>query len=484
MKKRPVSCCLTSAVLLLFCELSFSAETTTENIFKPDFVKPSNTTTLQVKTLNQPIRGVLRFENMQYATTLPETPNLNQSNYLSAQFSSFASYSKNPNLKWGFDFTAGTFFKRSQSNYSIKEIFGSYSLQENTHVHVGRKVMDWSEMDTWWNLGLWQPNYALDLLRPETQGLVGVFFEYEMANSKLVFYGSPLFIPSIGPDVREENGNLVSDSRWYRKPSSKFNFNSRINTISYDLDINYQELASKTSLGASYQAGNKKEGAWFVTSFAFKPMNEVVLRRQNFKSITTDVINAKVSPDAAYHQIGSFDLGMTSGRTKFFVGYIEDQPQEKRPADEWRIQKPLSLKSASVNFEYEFPSIFNRPLRTRAGYLRIEGGGIMDIQADGSADDFTLFDERMKFKDAVSFQASGPLIYFNEKPLVTQVTYLHDFAQKGTLVSTEFQYYPSAQWGILVGADILGVEAEDGASSFLNQYRANDRFYGGLSYVF
>ncbi len=457
---------------------SFAAESESK------ILAPANTSTFKAKTLVTPIKGVLRFENIQYATSLPESPQLNQSNYLSAQFSSYATYSKNTNVQWGFDFTAGTFFKKNQSNYSIKEIYGSYSLSEDTKLHLGRKVMDWSEMDSRWNLALWQPNYALDLLRPETQGLVGLFVEHQMGPSKLMLFGSSLFIPSIGPDVREEDGSLVSDSRWYRRPSSKFNFNSRINTISYNLDVNLQELVGKTSLGASYQYGDKKDGVWFVGSTAYKPMNELVLRRQNFKSITTDVINAKVSPDAAYHAIASTDIGFTEGRTKAFVSYIEDRPQEKRPTGEWVIQKALPLKAYSVNLDYEFPSVFERHLKTRVGYLKIEGGGVVDIQADGSTDDFTLFDERMRFKDSVLLQVQGPLVHFKEKPLVTQITYMHDFIQKGTLVGTEFQYYPTPAWGFIVGADVLGVENEDGSSSFLNQYRANDRFYGGLNYVF
>lgn len=466
-----------------FILFSFNSEAQ-QSEYSPSLTPPASTSSLKVNTLNNSLKGVLRFENIQYAKTLPEAPQLNQSNYLSAQFSSFSSYSKNPNILWGFDFTAGTFFKNNQSNYSIKELYATYKLTSDSSVHVGRKFVEWSELDSVWKLGLWQPNYALDLLRPEPQGLVGAFFEQSWGPSQIILFGSPLFIPTIGPDVREEDGNLVSDSRWYRRPSSKFNFNSRINSISYNLNTNLQELTSKASLGGLYQLGDKKAGSWIVGSAAYKPMNDVILRRQNFKSISTDVINAKVSPDAAYHRLASFDLGYTSGGTKAFVGYVEDLPEEKRPQGEWITQKALPLKAYSLNVDYEFPSLFTRRLKTRLGYLRIQGGGIVDIQADGTNDNFTLFDERMKFKDALSFQLQGPLLHLQEKTLIAQISYLHDFAQKGTIVGTELQFYPAPAWGLIVGADVLGVEVEDESSGFLNQYRANDRFYGGLNYVF
>jgi hypothetical protein len=68
---------------------------------------------------------------------------------------------------------------------------------------------------------------------------------------------------------------------------------------------------------------------------------------------------------------------------------------------------------------------------------------------------------------------------------VTRFKYLYDSDQRGSLVNTEFLYYPDQKWALVAGADILGVQDESyKPSSFLNQYRANDRFYGGMTYVF
>ena len=51
----------------------------------------------------------------------------------------------------------------------------------------------------------------------------------------------------------------------------------------------------------------------------------------------------------------------------------------------------------------------------------------------------------------------------------------------------ESQFFPTEKVGIVGGVDVLGVDQEtnsDAEIGFLNNYRANDRVFGGLSYVF
>jgi hypothetical protein len=64
-------------------------------------------------------------------------------------------------------------------------------------------------------------------------------------------------------------------------------------------------------------------------------------------------------------------------------------------------------------------------------------------------------------------------------------SYAYDWDQQGSLVGAELQLQVSREWLVLAGADLLGVENENlKPNSFLNQYRANDRIFGGLTYVF
>lgn len=438
----------------------------------------------QPKTSFRSFFGEVRFETMQYLTPLADSPNLTTSEYLSARFAGLYQSENSPNLNYAMDMSAGTFFIRSQSNYLVKELYGSYKFSEETKLTVGRKKYDWSVLDSYWLTSIWQPNFAIDLLRPEEQGLFGFFMDYKRDNVEFVGFATPVFIPSIGPEIREEGGSLVSDSRWYRRPSNNYNFNDRINSVTYKLSIpDIQELLVKPGMGFSGRVGDKEVGPWITTSFGYKPMNQLLLKRQNYKVIDQDQVDVKVKPDASYHGVLSTDVGYTIADVKTTLSYIEDNPIEKKPEVDWAIQSPQGFRAYSILFDFQLPNFFDRSLQMQVAYLRVFGGDIIDITTEGR-DTVTLFDERFKFKNAVSVKVQGPLFRISQKPLVTKISYLYDYIQRGTLVGTEFHYFPATHWSVLLGADFLGVQNEDSSSSFLNQYRANDRVYGGLSYVF
>ncbi len=85
--------------------------------------------------------GQFRFESLQYMTTLPETPSLTTSQFLSGRITA-ASYSRDPlSLNWAADLSAGTFFSLKQSYYSVQEIYVSTPLDERASLSIGEKNM-------------------------------------------------------------------------------------------------------------------------------------------------------------------------------------------------------------------------------------------------------------------------------------------------------------------------------------------------------
>nr|BFD67295.1 hypothetical protein HAGR004_23170 [Bdellovibrio sp. HAGR004] len=428
------------------------------------------------------VYGQIRMEGMQYMSVIPEAPQLTYSQLLSARLTGLKETSW---ADFAGDFSGGTFFSRGQSHIVVSEAYIA-SKGQNFRVFAGRKKKDWSEMDRRWQLGLWQPKFAIDALRPEEQGLTGFFADYNTSGWEIVGMATPVFIPSMGPDIREEGGGLVSDSRWYRAPSRNYDFNNNINTIQYKLDIpEAAKLADNGGAAMMGRLGNKEKGPWVVLSGGYLPVNELILKRKNFKAASEEKVDVTVSPDVTHHILKSVDVGYTLGRVKASLSYLEDDPVEKRPDPEWSIQKLMPIKAYSAAFDFSLSDIFTKTLAFQLEYLKIEGGGIQDILSDGTPDDFTMFDERLKFTNALSVRVEGQLASFFRRPFVTRFKYLYDYDQRGSLLNTEFLYYPSQKWALVVGGDVLGVQDENhDPSGFLNQYRANDRFYGGMTYVF
>ncbi|MGZ3773073.1 MAG: transposase [Bdellovibrio sp.] len=429
------------------------------------------------------VYGQVRMEGMQYLTPIPESPQLTYSQLLSARLSALKETSW---VDMVADISGGTFFTRGQSHIVVHEAYFAFHTADQMKVYLGRKKKDWSEMDRRWQLGLWQPKFAIDALRPEEQGLTGLFLDYNTQNVELVGFVTPVFIPNVGPDIRQEGGSLVADSRWYRTPSRDYDFNNRINNINYELNIpEAAKLAGNGGAGFTGRIGNKEKGPWIVGSIGYLPVNDLILKRKNFKVVSEDKVDVTVSPDVTYHNIYSVDLGYSFEGIKTSVSYLHDEPGEKLPETDWSIQKLEAIKAYSAAVEFSLSNFFTNTLALQLEYLRINGGGIVDITSNGHPDDVTLFDQRMKFTNALSFRIEGQLASIFQRPFVTRFKYLYDYDQRGSLLNTEFLYYPSSKWAVVLGADVLGVQDESyRVSSFLNQFRANDRVYGGLTYVF
>lgn len=440
------------------------------------------------KKPNHSFYAHVRFEGMQYLTVLKESPDLTYSGFLSARASGTGSFDSIPWILegYGYDASAGTFFSQGQSNFMVSELYASTKELQRFKGFVGRKKFVWSEMDNHWQMAMWQPTYAIDALRPEEQGLTGFFIDYKDQDFQMIGFASAIFIPSLGPEIKEEGGKLVSDSRWYRPPSNEFVFNNNVNSIYYKLDMpEYAKLILNPSAAMSVKYGDRQTGPWLLTSFGYKPLNNILLKRQNFKETSADKVDVTVSPAVTYHSIFSTDMGYRFGPTRVFFSYLEDHPKEVHPDQDWYIQKFNALKAYSANIDFSMSDIFSRTFYFHLGYLKTIGGDVVDIDSEGGKADQTLFDWRQRFTDAVSFNMEGRLMDVYSKPLMTKLHYLYDYDQKGSLLSAEFLYYPNNSLAWVVGTDLLGVQDETyRVSRFLNQFRANDRVYGGMTYVF
>lgn len=429
--------------------------------------------------------STVRAEGMQYMTVLPNNPKLTYSEYLSGHLAGHGAWDLAETYKWKLDIQGGTFFTLGQSHVVVSDLYADKAWQ-NSRWTIGRKKLPWSDLDQNWQMALFQPAFAIDSLRPVEQGLAGVFWEYNAPMFSWTLFASPLYIPSMGPDVKEDNGSLVSDSRWYRPPSQQYDFNSRINTIYYNINIpETSSLVSNPGYAMQGRLGDRSRGAWVQVAAAQKPVNDLLLKRQNFKEAANARVDVKVSPVVDYHRIYSADFGYTAGPWMTSVSYLEDQPTTILPDADWVMQKLMPIKAFAFNFDGQVVLPKAKVLNIRMGYLKINGGQIVDITSNGEPDDFTLFDHRTRFTDALEFAMKGAIANLRYRPLFLSLSYLYDRDQKGSLVKSEFEYAATTSWTVLLGADILGVDDESyNPSGFLNQYRANDRIYAGMSYVF
>lgn len=432
----------------------------------------------------------LRVEGQHYFTQFSSAENLENSTLFEGHVSAHKKYTGNLGLGLHADITGGTFFNKTQTHLVVHEMYieavPPAGNSQSPSLSFGRKFLRWNRLDSDEHLALWQPQFALDTLRPQKQGLTGLFLGFKPKQWDFTLFASPLFIPSLGPEIKEENGSLISESRWYRAPSSKFNMmQSRNNPIVYHLDIPEQKkLVENWSMAALVKYGNQVNAPKVSMALADKPVNELILKRQ-INVDTSNQATVVVSPDVARHRLYSANVSLKKDDLNFSTSYIEDEPEQKLPEVGWASQslQPLKIYSGTISLDLK-----NKYFMGDISYTRMKsfGGEIIDITSNGEADDKTLFDQRLRFKDTSRFEFSGELPKFISKKINLHFSYLYDHEVVGQLVETELNFELKNKLKLIAGADFLGVDNSDTAkeSSFLNQFRANDRIYGGMTYAY
>lgn len=456
-----------------------------------------------------------QFESLEYLTSVSESPELTRNQFFSGRFV-YSSVGLRPkfseNLRvssapsqvnletdnrlrlgqwaWKTDLMAGTYFREKMTHGMVNELYGSWGITEKLEVSIGRRNFLWSFLDSNWRSGLWQSQFAMDALRPSEQGLTGAFARVGGPKLSLLVFGSGIFIPSVGPDIREEGGSLKSESRWYRQPTQSFQLAKNVSRVTYRLDIpEAQKLASQWSAGASLQTLPEKNEDGFIGiySTANKPINDLVLTRNSSlrNEGEQDSLRVVVVPDVARHQIQSLDLGYRWGPSTWVFSYLTDQPKVSLPRAEWVSQRISPLYMYSAVTQWSFDRWWGRGAQLQVGYLRSFGGQIKDIESNGGDNEITLFSQRQKFSHLVQISADADYLGPWSKSMSSKIYYNFDWDQMGSLLGFETRYGMTKDLHVLFGFDFLGVnDPLRNPDSFLNQYRANDRVFAGLSYVF
>jgi hypothetical protein len=443
---------------------------------------------LPTEASNWKFQGSALFEGDQYQSPIPENSKLDQSLLASVWLkvdsaTSFASSAA--------DIKVAKYLDWGGSQFGVRELYTSSPNQAApTTLSLGRRIQFWSQLDQDWELGLWQPLSVLDALRPDEQGLTGVFYQYKNNDFNFLFLGSPVHIPSMQPEVKEIDGDLVSNNRWYRSPSNSFMLFGQQRKVVYSLTIpGTSELVNKPGAGLRFRWGKEREGAWISTNAGYKAMNSLLVKYDKKLALAEEGSDSGVVPltgAVGYHSLFGTDLGYQFPALHLSVSYLEDHPVASIPDDKSILQNPKPMKAAAFHTDGNVAVWgLDQPVVLGFDYLRITGGEIRDYDNAG-VDRGAVFEQRFNFTHAASIRGEISTFLFRKK-LTTGLRYMRELDQRGLMINGEAHYFAMKSLALLVGADVLGVDDSSETnldSRFLNQYRANDRVYAGVSYVF
>jgi hypothetical protein len=461
---------------------------------KLDEPSGSNSLTLDNMKLPRPASGTnsLEIQNSQFISS--KNPAFRKD--AERQYSSVIL-----NLDDEFKFGGGLSLKtRGSDEYSsgenwnyldVLDFSGSWMIGDNNKVSAGRKLYTWADWDSDWKLGVFQPRYTENGLRPKEAGFTGGFFDVHDEHWALTLAAMPVFVPDFGPHISVQDNQLTSKNPWFLSPPAHFLLTDTNpptqGDIHYDIaDHNAMQIASHGGAAGKLEYANGGYGSRW--SYAYKPINQFVVSFPSGHPLAVgasgDFMMISVTPRVVYERVTNWDQSVTSGRWTLNGGVAYDSPVKNPGVDSSTSQQLADAWIVAASVTRRLEEAGPHGASVKLGFLKVNGG---DADATGRfAGDGSIFGRRFQFYEAYLLALKEELRSGLRFPLETEARVIYDRMQGGGVFSLSTGMNFTRAFRADLQLDVLGLLTSNAPinDGFLSDFRANDRLGLGVSYVF
>lgn len=375
--------------------------------------------------------------------------------------------------------------EKAESYFILPQAYFSAKVNQGTQITVGRRVMNWSSMDDYWQLGDVQPLFRWDAARPEIQGLSGIMVELKPASFLQVdLFGSYLYVPTQGPSFSNVDGKLTSGNPWFSRPVDVLDLSGQPYDLIYSVKTpSVSDVVFQPSWGTSVMMKSPNEEYMIRAGYFVKPRNDLVLPfagTLNLNSQTGDIV---VHPRVAQHKLTTLDMGYKGSEWGMTLSSIFENNVHFDVNDSNWIYPQYSD-------QYKVAAMFNFHLTP---FHSLELGGIrtfknsVSVQGLGTGNSVDIYSFRNQYDNAADVRLSSVFLPRSHGFLFrTRLRYAYDYKVETSLVSADINYNPFSYLTWFVRMDLFGgKKGLSGAyNNLLVNYLDNDRFQTGVKYVF
>ncbi len=360
-------------------------------------------------------------------------------------------------------------------------------VDAKTRYTFGRKILPWSDLDEYWQLGVWQPRFRWNYLEPETQGLTGLFASHKTEMFEIVAFATPLYLPDQGPSFSLKDGIFSSPSPYFTAPASEGGFMNQKTHVHYGVDRPAIAKIVMQPAGVMMVRYGHEKGAWTRIAYAYKPMNQLLLGVEGYLDLNSYDAMVTAHPRVVYHHVSAWEGGYRSDAVSAWGGLTREWTMSDTPPASWTSQQisPATLAGAGVGvYAFRWSS---EPTRLGASVLKRTGGDEND-RGPFANPLLSFFESRYPFHDAVSFDVKTPFPGELGRKLDVSTKVLYELNNRSSALVLRMKYQTARAWTLSLGGEILSAQPEAPTQGFgsdlISRYKANDRIYGGVTYVF
>jgi hypothetical protein len=369
------------------------------------------------------------------------------------------------------------------SPYGIEapEVYFGTPKDEPVHLRIGRKLETWSRLDDLWQLGIVQPRYNWDQLHPESVALTGIFLDVDVKDFRWLGFWSPIYIPERGMPVNNIGGSIFTADPFGPNPSNSALISSTLTPVNYTLQIpSTSQIISQKSYGTMIQFG-EKDGFFGSLAYAYKPINQLLFAYSGYLTASSSEAMVTLYPEVAYHHVTDADFGYQSKHFDAWVSLLDDNPDSIQTGNSTYTYQEVTRSDAealAVAYKPDPSKAFLQPSTMLVSYLHQTGGNAPD-QGPYATGTGSVFTYRYPYQSALMGELAGKIGTIDATSKL-----IYDVGHQGTIWSTDVTYHLKRSWIFRVGADVLSSSEDIAAQDFISRYRADDRLYTGVSYVF
>lgn len=225
--------------------------------------------------------------------------------------------------------------------------FGELSLSlplilDRLNLVLGFRDFMWSEADRYWNLGLWQPRYLVDVFRPLQTSLPGVYVDF-LGDTSITAFVSHFYLPDIMIYPELSEGEATSHNPFF---SSSFLDVSKVDTESLK-SIDWLKFVLPM---AGIQIRHDLSYSDLSLSYAYKPINQLhfLLKSEGINlSVPQSKLTVKdIDYTVLHHHLFTFESEFyLSDTVSIFSSLLYEKPEQVN-------LRELKLEQGNDNLEW------------------------------------------------------------------------------------------------------------------------------------